>query len=59
MNRSQGNSSPQHMFKAISSLIKVSSACMVGTLVLDTDDTQKSAFKYARTVEIEMGVATY
>lgn len=43
MNRSRCNFPPRHMFSAISSLTKVYSACMVGTLVLDTDDVQKSA----------------
>jgi hypothetical protein len=42
MSRSRGNCPPQHIFSAISSLTKGCSACMVGTLVLDTDDVQKS-----------------
>ena len=42
--QSSGKSPPQHMFSAISSLTTVSSACMVGTLVLDTNDVPKLAF---------------
>jgi hypothetical protein len=40
MNRSRGNSPPQHMFSAISSPTKVSRACIVGALVLETEEVQ-------------------